>query len=76
MYPHSAPQVASKGAATRFGDLSRQNCGPLAVLNAVEPAVAGYEERRPNVTWTSRKVSSRLPSAPGRDVAHAAYLEN
>ena len=28
MYPHSAPQVCVEGAATRFGDLSRQNCGP------------------------------------------------
>ena len=42
MYPHSAPQVCIEGAATRFGDLSRQNCGPLAVMNAVERTVGGY----------------------------------
>jgi hypothetical protein len=78
MYPHSAPQVCIEGAATRFGDLSRQNCGPLAVLNAVERTVAGYEgecEKTERDLDIAQGQLSDYEARLGGTFAHAAYLE-
>ena len=78
MYPHSAPQVCVEGAATRFGDLSRQNCGPLAVLNAVERTVAGYEGEREKTQRDLDIAQGQLSDYEARlggTFAHAAYLE-
>lgn len=78
MYPHSAPQVCIEGAATRFGDLSRQNCGPLAVLNAVERTVAGYAGEREKTQRDLDIAQGQLSDYDARlggTFAHAAYLE-
>jgi hypothetical protein len=78
MSPHSAPQVCVEGAATRFGDLSRQNCGPLAVLNAVERTVAGYEGEREKTQRDLDIAQGQLSDYEARlggTFAHAAYLD-
>jgi len=78
MYPHSAPQICIEGTATRFGDLSRQNCGPLAVLNAVERTVGGYEGEREKTQRDLDIAQGQLSDYEARlggTFAHAAYLE-
>src|SRR5262245_14797746 len=78
MYPHSAPQICIEGTATRFGDLSRQNCGPLAVLNAVERTVEGYEGEREKTQRDLDIAQGQLSDYEARlggTFAHAAYLE-
>jgi hypothetical protein len=70
--------VCIEGTATRFGDLSRQNCGPLAVLNAVERTVGGYEGEREKTQRDLTIAQGQLSDYEARlggTFAHAAYLE-
>jgi len=76
--PRENPSVCVEGTVTRFLELSRENPGPRAMMNAVARLVDSYEHERSRATKDleiSRGQLRDYQSRIGNAFSHDGYLE-